>query len=491
MGTLDALRIPEQSAWPLELAPWRDSALRRIAQDLASEQSALGVSSPLDSGLRGDVLDAPSLVIEDHSRIRLFERSGDEAYSYRALLLAGDDDLVALGVDRSPGFESYCRDWLGLGAPRMLVPAASERGIGLAERCRLDRDFVHAVARHAENHGGLNLVPYMSTWPLWQLAAAVAGHCRAPLRIIGPPPALTTQVNDKVWFARLAHAALGQAATPPGYSCESASALCRRCLELAPRYRNLAIRLPDSASSAGNLVLDAEPLRDLAPAELRDRLHDRLLRLGWNGRFPLQLVAWESPVLCSPSAQLWIPLPTSGSPRVEALFEQHSSGRAREFDGARPCRLDDAWQRRIALQAFELGRVLQHLGYFGCCSLDAILVGEAPDSAVLHWVECNGRWGGVSLPLSLSRRLSGRAHDAASIAIIEEAHQRLPRRKMEVVLERLGPLLYRRGERARGAVLLSPGRLLAGTGFELMVANPDIERAIETGNEAAEILRRG
>ena len=46
--------------------------------------------------MHGETLGAPSLVIEDHGEIRLFEHSGDQAYSYRSLLLAGNDDLVTL-----------------------------------------------------------------------------------------------------------------------------------------------------------------------------------------------------------------------------------------------------------------------------------------------------------------------------------------------------------------------------------------------------------
>ena len=38
---------------------------------------------------------------------------------------------------------------------------------------------------------------------------------------------------------------------------------------------------------------------------------------------------------------------------------------------------------------------------------DAILIGESLADARLHWIECNGRWGGVSIPMTLANRLTG------------------------------------------------------------------------------------
>jgi len=120
VATRDSLLLPEQ-AWPLEISEAREQALRQLAQSIQKDESALTVLSPHAPGMHGEILDAPSLVIEDHGGIRLFEHSGDEAYSYRALLLAGDDDLVTIGVARHHEFEAYCRDCLGLGSPLVLI----------------------------------------------------------------------------------------------------------------------------------------------------------------------------------------------------------------------------------------------------------------------------------------------------------------------------------------------------------------------------------
>jgi hypothetical protein len=262
-------------------------------------------------------------------------------------------------------------------------------------------------------------------------------------------------------------------------------------MDLASAHASVAIKLPNSASSAGNLVLDAGLLRSMSWQALHDQLHQRLCAMGWNGSFPLQVVAWEQALTSSPSVQMWIPLVAQGAPLVEAIFEQHSSGLAREFDGARPVQLDSDWQLRIAQQAFEISRVLQYLGYFGRCSLDAIIVGADDDCAQLHWVECNGRWGGVSLPLSLNRRLDRGRSIPIPFLVFEEAHQHLPARQFRSVIQTLEPYLYRRGLRDEGAVLLSPGRLLEGTGFEIMLRAENIEGAMHTAAKLSALLGKG
>ena len=350
MTTRDSLLLPEQDAWPLGISAARDRALQKLARSIQQSEPALSVLSPYAPGMHGEFLDAPSLVIEDHAGIRLFEHSGDEAYSYRALLLAGDDDLVAIGVARCGEFETYCRECLGLGSPRILTPESAGPDDSLATRCRKDMEFVAGVAAHAETHGGLNIMPYMGTWPLWELAGTITRHCRAPLRVIAPPPQLTRRVNDKIWFAKLVKSVYGQTAIPPSHQADNFSRLCQLAVDLARSHASVAIKLPDSASSAGNLVLAAELLRGISWQDLHDQLYQRLLGMGWNGNFPLQVIAWERALTSSPSVHMWIPAVARGEPIVEAIFEQHCTGLAREFDGARPFQRDSAWQLRIAQQ---------------------------------------------------------------------------------------------------------------------------------------------
>jgi len=163
VATRDSLLLPEQNALPLGVSAARERALQTLARSIQQNEPALSVLSPHAPGMHGEILDAPSLVIEDHAGIRLFEHSGDEAYSYRALLLAGDEDLVAIGVTRCGEFETYCREYLGLGNPRILAPESAGPDDSLATRCHMDMAFVTRVAAHAEACEGLNILPYMGT----------------------------------------------------------------------------------------------------------------------------------------------------------------------------------------------------------------------------------------------------------------------------------------------------------------------------------------
>jgi len=67
----------------------------------------------------------------------------------------------------------------------------------------------------------------------------------------------------------------------------------------------------------------------------------------------------------------------------------------------------------FASEALTLASPLQSLGYIGRASFDALLVGASPEQATIHWIECNARWGGVSIPMTAARRLLGSRIDGA------------------------------------------------------------------------------
>lgn len=416
----------------------------------------------------------PRLIVEDHSAIRLFEQAGDEAYSYRALLLAGRGDRVAIGIHRCEAFERYCRERLGLGAAEVLAPRAGPGA--LARRCTADPRFLGRVAPWARAAGGLTLLPYMATAGVWRLAAAIATHAGVPVRVAGPPPGLCRRVNDKVWFSSGAVELLGHRAVAPGWPVFGSAALAARLRLLADSHRCVAVKLPDSASSAGNLVLDAAEVRTLAPGALEQRLLALLDRAGWDGGYPLLVSAWRRAVQSTPSVHLWIPEPVGGMPVVEGIFEQRVAGEASAFVGAEPSALPAAWQERLVREALMLGSLYQDLGYYGRCSFDAILAGPELRGADLYWVECNGRWGGVSMPMTLANRLWG---DWARrpLVIAERADLRGGAQDFDRILQELEPRLWSADRPGGGAVLLSPGRIAAGSGFELMVTAPDREQA--------------
>jgi hypothetical protein len=245
---------------------------------------------------------------------------------------------------------------------------------------------------------------------------------------------------------------------------------------LARRHASVAVKLPDSAGSGGNFVLESADIVRQTPRLLRDRLREMPTEAGWRGNFPLQTIGWEQPVIASPSVQLWIPTAEHGLPVVEGVFDQFLKGTTAAFAGAAPSELPTWWQHRLAEEAVRLGLLFQSLGYFGRCSFDAILIGQGTDRWQLHWVECNGRWGGVSIPMTLANRLVGNWRRWPFVVVDRMGLRALPR-SLESVLARMDSELLVPGIHPTGVVVLSPGRLEAGSGFEIMVLGQTVAGA--------------
>ena len=211
----------------------------------------------------------------------------------------------------------------------------------------------------------------------------------------------------------------------------------------------MAVKLTDSASSAGNIVLDSSVLAELSLKALRHTLATALKRAKWRGQFPLIVTDWEQPILASPSVQLWLGDCEQDDAVIEGIFDQMILGRARSFAGAVPTAISADWRQRIADQAGRLGYLFRSLGYYGRCSFDAILVGENERVAELHWIECNGRWGGTSLPMTLANRLVGdwRHHP---FVVIERDDLHGPERSVDGFLEQHRNLLFEPGRQTSG-----------------------------------------
>lgn len=464
--------VPVVETIQVRLDPDLRGSIRQMAGNLLQRMPGLNVTHPFGQQVMPGLTAKPNLIIEDHSHIRLFEHTGDEAYSYRAMLLAGDADQVIIGVRRSSGFENYCSDYLGLGSPEVLTPAASTHMESLTQRCLKDDAVINVIAGKARQHNGLNVIPYMGTGAVWKLAGEIAERAGVPIRIASPPPGLTRRTNDKLWFARRIEELFGEQALAPAEGAFNLALLAHYIRDMAKQNERVAVKLTDSASSAGNIVLRSSSLSNVSLAAIRHRLNHLLRLAGWRGSYPLMVTAWESPIITSPSVHVWIPTPDEGDPKVEGIFDQSVIGPQSEFNGAAPTALDTAWQYRLAGEAFQISCLFQDLGYVGRCSFDAILVGSSLAGASLHWVECNGRWGGVSIPVTLVNRIFGDWRQR-SFVIIEESHLKGSPQKFDSVLEVLSGELFRRNTSPVGAVILSPGRIETGSGYECLVFGVD------------------
>ena len=73
----------------------------------------------------------PVLHLEDVSGIPFVSLvPGVEEYQHRARVRAADGDLFVAATPPAVGFEDYCRDTLGLGAPEFVLAEPGEHGPG-------------------------------------------------------------------------------------------------------------------------------------------------------------------------------------------------------------------------------------------------------------------------------------------------------------------------------------------------------------------------
>jgi hypothetical protein len=135
----------------------------------------------------------------------------------------------------------------------------------------------------------------------------------------------------------------------------------------------------------------------------------------------------------------------------------------------------------------KLALLFQHLGYFGRCSFDTVIAGDSLEGAALHWIECNGRWGGVSLPLTFLNRLFS-PEALPAYVIVQRSELSLPPLSFAEALERLDDQLYRPDGPPEGVILVTPDCLETGTGLHMIAMDETIEKAMHRADEVVERL---
>ncbi len=477
---------------PRMAVPLEDSELRRlqaIAAWMAAEEPALAMTQAFGSRTRPGLLAGRWLVIGDASEITLAKTDEEPAYEYRLSLLARPGDLVVFGGEPNSNFERYRSQFIGFGPVQTVHPRSVPGNplVPLADRCRLDGAVFSQIVEATRREGGLTIVPHIGMGSTWRLAGAVAEETGLDVCVMSSPPRLTRRVNDKLWFARLVAQVVGPDALPPTYSAHGLAVLAQRARALAQRADRVVVKVPDSSGGAGNFCLVARDLVDASLMDIRDRILGVLRAAGWYDAYPLLVGLWEAPALSSPSVQLWIPALSDGPPVIEGLFEQILEGREGVFVGSIPAQLPEHWKLRLAAEAMRIATVLQLLGYFGRCSLDTLLIGRNIDSADLHWIECNGRWGGVSIPMTIVNRLKGGPAHSEFVVVQREKESYRPQPFAEAV-RALDGLLFRLGERDDGVVLLSPVEIESGRGMQMLACAKTVAEARELSDWAVGVL---
>ena len=461
-----------------------------IAARLIADEPAFQSTDAFGPRVGPGMLEGPAVLIGDHREIALATPAVAETYEYRLAVLAARGDIILMSGNRNPVFENYLQAYLDIGAIDVIeLPQKGRDGRKpLAQRCQTDKCALDSIVAKARRGAGLTIIPHIGTGSAWTLAGLVSDLAGVPVRVAAPPPRLTRRVNDKLWFARRVADLLERPAHPPFRSAYGPAALAAQMARLAGRSERVVVKVPDSAGSSGNVCLMAKDVEKQSLTELRNNLLSILRGLGWRDRFPLLVEIWDSDVLANPSVQTWIPSTGDGDPIIEGIFEQIVEGAEGKFVGSVAAALPDLWERAIVGEAFRLAMLFQRLGYFGRCSFDAVIAGESYAQADLHWIECNGRWGGVSIPMTLANRLTG-DWQRHPFVVVQRAHLAMKAREFVQILETLDDDLFRVAQDLHGVVLLSPLGFEQGTAINLMAISDSVEAAKDLAGRSTRALK--
>lgn len=451
-----------------------------IAQRLVADEPALLGSLDFGPFVRQGTAAGPSVLIGDQSEINLLTSAQETLLDYRMSHLARPNDIV-LVRKRDIDFESYLVRYLGFQnvtfvqmAPSNILPVSKQ---ALGSYLLVDR-----LAEIALQNGGLTLKSYLTTGNTWRLAQAIGEAAQQVVHVCGPSPRATTRINDKLWFSQLTCSVLGKDATPPTMSAYGPAAAAALVSHIGKTASQVVVKVPDSAGSAGNVRVSTGLLADKTLSEIRGFLQDRLHAAGWHDDYPVLVGVWDDDVTSSPSVQLWIPETREGKPIVQGVFQQSVIGERSAFAGA--CRASLSAPILHALQddALKIAAVLQHLGYYGRCSFDAVICAGDNGREKIHWIECNGRWGGVSIPMTVSAS-SPALQSFEGLLIVQE---KLKDKRIETatLCKKLDDLLIHHESPNNGIILLSPSSATRGTMLNYMVLADTQATAQEIAEEA-------
>lgn len=384
------------------------SLIDQVADEVRREHNQLNDDSQFAHLVPVNLDDAPAIHIDDFSEVGGIEGRFDvRPLQDRARLRAAEGDTVISGCPETSGYEEYCDQVLGLGQVNWLRPEIPESSTQITSATWQSRQIRRSLI-HAARSGGLKYVhPHMGTFAVWELADLLHKASRQPVHVIAPPPQLCRLVNNKVRFSQIAERLFGEDITPSTRSAWNRTALTAQVKELACECANLGIKLPDSSGSRGNIVLEGASLRDCSNNDIFAMLGQMLKSIQWDGQQRLLVDCWETNVLSSPSTQLWIPPAGDAAPVLEGIFDQQTTGVTQKFVGAQAAQLTEVLRDEIVAKSTILAHLFQKLGYVGRCSFDTIITGEDMNQGRLEIIECNGRWGGTSLPMTTMNRLQG------------------------------------------------------------------------------------
>ncbi len=433
-----------------------EAKIQTIADRLIRDEPALGAATHFAPQVQQGLSDAPALIFGDQQEISLFSGNSPSQLEYRMAVLAQPGDIVAIH-QRNKAFEEYLAKYLGLSGITFIAPDTprDNRVTPLSIECRTNNRLHSAVSSIAHKAGKLQLLAFNTTGNVWRLAQDISQRCGVSVSVAGPSPRVARRANNKIWFTNRVRELLGPEAMTPSHGVYGPAAAAGHIARLAKCHRRVVFKIPDSAGSLGNIAFDSEDLSGMTVADIRNELLEVLQSRGWRERYPVLVGVWNCDVVASPSVQFWIPLQKQGLPIVEGVFEQTVQGTGGTFIGARRAELTRGLLDQLTREAMLFASLLQKLGYYGRCSFDAIISHPPEAHQRLHWIECNARWGGVSIPMTLASHLQP-AGEPSGFVVVQQSLDNANSRSTEQLINCLDELLYQRHKSSSGIILLSP-----------------------------------
>lgn len=435
-----------------------EARVQAIASRLIRDEPALDAGTHFAPLVRRGLSNAPALIFGDQQEISLFSGNAPSQLEYRMAVLAQPGDIFAVH-QRDKAFEDYLSKYLNLTDITFIDPQ-TVRGENLAPmsiECRTNTQMHPAIDRVTRNAGKLQLLAFNTTGNVWRLAQDISERCEVEVSVAGPSPRVARRANNKIWFTNRVRELLGSDALPPTHGVFGPAAAAGHIARLAKSNQRVVLKIPDSAGSVGNIAFDHDDLSGKNISDIRNDLLEVLQSLGWREHYPVLVGVWDCDVVSSPSVQIWMPLASEGLPIIEGVFEQSVQGEAGTFIGARRAALTPQLHDQLVSEAMLFACLFQKLGYYGRCSFDAIISHTPGARRSLHWIECNARWGGVSIPLTLANNLQP-SHPHCGFVVVQQALGNSTFFSTEQVIKLLDGLLYDRHKSSSGLILLSPPR---------------------------------
>ncbi len=353
--------VPHQSC---ALTPAELEFAEQVAARLLREQPSLRIKPLFQDLVPNEITDAPSLHVDD---LKGIQRSNPNCvfFQERARLRAMDGDMLATTLPQVEGYESYCRERLGLGEVEWITPTSLSNPLSLAEACWEDRAVRREIIHQVRQNQLRYVHPHMGSDAPWELALLLSQASHRPVKVIAPPPAITRFANDKGSFTKLVRTMFGADAIPATAVVWNTATAAKSLQALAPSARVVAIKLPSAAGGDGILLFPMTEICGRTLREIDDRLRRQLPEIDYESGNELLVTVWVDDLVASPSAQLWLPPLSAGPPIFEGLFMQLIEGANSQFTGFGPAELPQQLHDRITRRCLSLARVFQLLGYVG------------------------------------------------------------------------------------------------------------------------------